>query len=257
MRWRVMMIILNEKKYIESVIEKGEVSSKPSETINLMVKYYKYLGFKKNEVYEKIHEYLLKNYKPYNKVKWEDTINKYIETNFKKGYELIEIDFIPITDKEVDKIKTLKSKRLERLAFTMLVIAKMNNMVSDKNNGWVNKKDKEIFKHANIRTSIKEQCLLLNDLKTKEFIEFSQRVDNTNNKVLFIEEGVAVIKIDDMRNLGYIYDDFVGYGKFKKCEICGEVIKNTSKTKIPKYCDGCIKEKQKEWDREYRNKNKN
>lgn len=233
------MIVLNEKKYIESVIEKGEVSSKPSETINLLVKYYKYLGLKKTEVYEKIHEYLLKNYKPYNKVKWEDTINKYIETNFKKGYDLVEIEFIPITDKEINKIKSLNSKRLERLAFTMLVIAKMNGMINDKNNGWVNKKDKEIFKYANIKIPVKTQCLLLNDLKTKGFIEFSERVDNTNNKVLFIEDGNVVLTVDDTRNLGYIYDNFVGYGKFKKCEVCGCIIKNNDKTRPSKYCDEC------------------
>lgn len=248
------MIVLNEKKYIESVMENGEVSSKPSETINLMVKYYRYLGLKKKAVYEKVHEYLLKNYKPYNKVKWEDTINRYIEMNFKKGYELVEIEFIPVTDVEIEKIKLLKSKRLERLAFTMLVIAKMNNMISDKNNGWVNKKDKEIFKHANIKVPIKTQCLLLNDLKTRGYVEFSERVDNTNNKVLFIEEGDVVLKIDDMRNLGYIYDDFVGYGKFKKCDICGEVFKVNSSTHT--YCKSCssnqIKESWKESKRKLR-----
>lgn len=251
MKWRDIMIILNEKKYIETVIESGEVSNKPSETINLMVKYYRYLGLKKKAVYEKVHEYLLKNYKPYNKVKWEDTINRYIETNFKKGYELVEIEFIPVTDVEIGKIKLLKSKRLERLAFTMLVIAKMNNMISDKNNGWVNKKDKEIFKHANIKVPIKTQCLLLNDLKTKGYVEFSERVDNTNNKVLFIEDGKTVLKVGDMRNLGYIYDDFAGYGRFKKCEVCGEVFKQTNNK--CKYCDACSKVIKNEQNKQYYN----
>lgn len=237
-------------------MERGEVSNKPSETIGLMAKYHKKMGLSKSETYEKINEYMLKNYKSYNRVKWEDVINKYIDATFKKGYDLIEIEYIPVTDEEIDTIKTLKSKRLQRLAFTMLVIAKMNNIISDKNNSWVNRKDKEIFKHANIGMSIKNQCLLLNDLKTHGLIEFSERVDNVNNRVLFIKDGDIAIEISDMRNLGYQYDNYVGNGKFKKCEICGDIIRNTSKTKTAKYCVECAKEKQKEWDKEYYNRSK-
>lgn len=237
-------------------MERGEVSNKPSETIGLMAKYHKKMGLSKSETYEKINEYMLKNYKSYNRVKWEDVINKYIDATFKKGYDLVEIEYIPVTDEEINTIKILKSKRLQRLAFTMLVIAKMNNIISDKNNSWVNRKDKEIFKHANIGMSIKNQCLLLNDLKTHGLIEFSERVDNVNNRVLFIKDGDIAIEINDMRNLGYQYDNYVGNGKFKKCEICGDIIRNTSKTKTAKYCVECAKEKQKEWDKEYYNRSK-
>lgn len=248
------MIVLNEKKYIEGVMERGEVSNKPSETIGLMAKYYKKMGLSKSETYEKINEYMLKNYKSYNKVKWEDTINKYIDATFRRGYDLIEIDFIPVTDEEISTIKTLKSKRLQRLAFTMLVIAKMNNIVSDKNNNWVNKKDKEIFKHANIKVPIKTQCLLLNDLKTYGLVEFSERVDNVNNRVLFIKDGEVIIEINDMRNLGYQYDDYVGNGRFKKCEVCGEIIKTNGKN--DKYCVVCARDKELEKYKKYNKKRK-
>lgn len=231
-------------------MERGDVSNKPSETIGLMAKYHKKMELSKSETYEKINEYMLKNYKSYNKVKWEDVINKYIDATFKKGYDLIEIEYIPVTDEEISTIKILKSKRLQRLAFTMLVIAKMNNIISDKNNSWVNRKDKEIFKHTNIRTSIKDQCLLLNDLKTHGLIEFSERVDNVNNRVLFVKEGEVVIKIDDMRNLGHQYDSYMGYGKYKKCEVCGETIKVGGNGQT-KYCPKCYEEKHKNIDKEY------
>lgn len=245
------MIVLDEKKYIEDMIKKGEISSKPSETINMMSKYYIEEGLNKKGTYEKIHEYFFKYYDFYNKVKWESTINKYIETNIKKGYKLVNIEFIPITENEMNKIKKLESIRLQRLAFTMLVIAKMNNMINDKNNGWVNLKDKEIFKYANMKESIKTQCLLLNDLSNKEYekdkkyISFSKKVDNTNNQVLFIDnedESNIVIKIDyNTSNIGYIYDDFIGNGKFKKCEVCDEIFKQTNNR--GKFCNPCsIKE---------------
>ena len=37
----------------------------------------------------------------------------------------------------------LKNKVLERLAFTMLCLAKLNNIKNPKNNGWVNAESKE------------------------------------------------------------------------------------------------------------------
>lgn len=241
------MIVLNEREYIEDVMSKNIISNKPSETINLMAKYYKSRGMKRKECFNRIDEYFTRNYKSYNKIKWETVINKYIRDAYDKKYTLIEIDKVPITKKEMEVVRKIDNKRLERLIFTMLVIAKFNNLVNPKNNGWVNREDKEVFKIANIRVGKKDQCLLINDLKARELIEFSNKVDNVNSKIKFIKEddGDVELEITDMRDLGFLYSEYIGDGKFRKCVVCGKMFKQNFKS--PQiYCDVCCKIKELE-----------
>lgn len=247
------MIVLNEKEYIEDAMSKNIISDKPSETINLMAKYYKYCGLKRKECFNKIDEYFTRNYKTYNKIKWEDVINKYIRDAYDRKYPLIEIEKISITKKEMEIVRSINNKRLERLAFTMLVIAKFNNLVNTKNNGWVNREDKEVFKIANIRVGKRDQCLLINDLKTRDLIEFSKKVDNVNSRIKFIGDDSEIeLEITDMRDLGFLYSEYRGVEKFKKCSVCGKLFKPKGKTHV--YCNVCSEEKVLESKRKWWNK---
>ena len=80
-------------------------------------------------------------------------------------YEAVDIDQIPITTSELDIIESMNGVQIERLAFTLLCLAKYWYMVSPETDYWVNNKDNEIMALANINTSIKRQCLLYGTLK--------------------------------------------------------------------------------------------
>lgn len=69
-----------------------------------------------------LENFMLVSYPNFNPVKWQDTIERQVKKA--KKYSLIEIDFIPITKNELDTIKSIKNKPQERLAFTLLCLAK-------------------------------------------------------------------------------------------------------------------------------------
>ena len=80
--------------------------------------------------------------KHYNPALWEDAIEDIARKAGK--YPLREIDAVGITEKELEQIKTLNHIKYEKLAFVMLCHAKLHNMLSADNNGWVNTSIPEI-----------------------------------------------------------------------------------------------------------------
>lgn len=257
-----MNIILDEIEYIKNMIKNNQIGEKPSKTLYLMTKYYKQIeGKKKKEIYNLLEKYMEKNYPSFNIAKWQHHIDKIINKAYRDKTPLVKVGYVPITKKEFEIVKNIKNKRLQRLCFTMLCVAKFNLIAKEKSNGWVNLPDKEIFKLANIKTTQKQQCLMLNDLMNIGLISFSKKVDNLNNRIEFIDEVVVenenkiVVKVDDFRNLGYLWE-YLNGGKFVKCEICGILVK--PKSNRTKYCKECAFKIHKEIDRKYQqNKKKN
>jgi len=62
---------------------------------------------------------------------------------------------------------------------------------------------------------------------------------------------IPVLKISDFRELGYEYLSYIGSGKFTRCEVCGRLVRNKSKTCPPKYCNECAKRVQFQQKKEY------
>jgi DNA-directed RNA polymerase subunit RPC12/RpoP len=185
-----------------------------------------------------LENFMLVSYPNFNPVKWQETIERQVKKA--KKYSLIEIDFIPITKNELDTIKVINNKPQERLAFTLLCLAKFGNAVNLQNNDWTNREDKEIFRMANIQVSIKKQSAMMNSLRNKGLIQYSRIVDNLNTNVLFIDnESEVILEIEDFRNLGYEYALYCGE-KFFKCENCGVLVRQNEKNN-KKLCNECSK----------------
>lgn len=158
-----------------------------------------------------------------------------------KKYPLLVVDSIPITQPEMQKIDSLNGRQLRRLAFTLLCIAKYRCISSGEKNMWVNSKDNEIMKMANINTSIARQCMLFSKLRELGMIRFSRKVDNTSVEVLFAEDGDPAMLVRDYRNLGYQYLMYHGEDYYV-CSECGitEKIKISPKGgRRKKYCKSC------------------
>ena len=93
---------------------------------------------------------------------------------------------------------------------------------------------------ANIRTSIKRQSAMYGTLNELGMIQFSRKVDNTNVRVCFAEDGKEVMRITDLRNLGYQYLMYHGEPYFT-CPNCGITTKvaNGGNKRNQKYCQEC------------------
>ena len=250
-----MPVVLNEKKQAEYIIEKGEVGNKPTSTIFLLAKYYRQKeNLNKEQTFNKLNEFMEKNYKNYNSTTWEDIIEDISKKANK--YPLREIDYIEITKSEIDTIRNICNIKYEKLLFTMLCYAKLYNKISDKNNGWVNTDIKEIFRVARVSVRYKnDKFLYLNDLETASLISFSNKNDNLNLRVAFVDnDSETVLKIDDFRELGYEYLNYIGDGKFIRCECCKKLIRKKSNKQ--KYCTDCYKRINSDMTNERQKKNR-
>ena len=236
-----MSVVLNERKWAEQMITQRSLGKKPFETITRVARYYLDNGVSKKEVRKMMDSFLIQCDPTASIPKWANIIDGAVNTASK--YEAVSVDYIPVTSNELKRIKELQGKQLQRLAFTLLCLAKYWNIISKSKDNWVNSKDSEIMQLANINTSIKRQSAMYHTLNDCGMVRFSRKVDNTNVQVCFIEDGDVELKITDFRNLGYQYLKYLGEPYFE-CANCGIVTKyNDPKNKRKqKYCKTCAAE---------------
>lgn len=234
------MIILNEKEYAKECLKNGMVSKKPLFTIHLLAKYYyQELGYRKKQIMEALTEYLSVHYPSYayDKEYWADQIEHASKNAAKK--RLHETDGVAITEAEMATISSLNNKVLERLAFTILCIAKLNNARNPNNNGWVRTDDKEVFKLARISDSVSDRQMRIGNLNIAGLVELPKRIDNLSYRVTYVDDNSPVVLfVSDFRELGYEYRLYKGEN-FIRCGECG-ILTKSNKNGTKRYCAKCI-----------------
>lgn len=233
-----MTIVLNERDWAEDMITQRTLGKKPFETMCRVARYYLDNGIPKREVRKMMDSFLLQCDPTASLPKWQESLDKALNRAMK--YEAISLDGVTVTKPEMKKIESVSGKQAQRLAFTLLCLAKYWNAISEKNDGWVNNKDSDIMRMANINTSIKRQSLMYFNLNAAGMIQFSRKVDSTNVRVCFMEDGEPAMYITDFRNLGYQYMKHHGEPYFV-CKNCGVTTRyrNTEKGLCQKYCSEC------------------
>lgn len=233
-----MSIILRENEWASNMLAMGTLGKKPSETLKRTARYYLDEGYSSKEVRSRLESFIRKCDPSCSIVKWTAAIDYAIKRAAKQP--AVNIEKIAITKPEMKKIESLEGRQIQRLAFTLLCLSKYWKIVFPASDGWVNNKDNEIMAMANINTSIKRQSLMYGTLKEREFIQFSKKVDNTNVRVCFAEDGDIVLEISDFRCLGYQYLKYHGE-PYIECQCCGITTKlsNPEKGKKQKYCKDC------------------
>ncbi|MDT9719232.1 hypothetical protein QVE09_09990 [Paenibacillus sp. ClWae2A] len=242
-----MKIILNERHHAEQAIAHGKMDKKPTKTLACLVKYKFEQGKSEHEVHMLLDQFMAQHYPDYNTVQWDTYLTRVISQTInwiKKRKEdqkstMIEINKIPITVDELQKIKALKSIRLEKLAFVMLVYSKINNLINENSTYWVNNDLREVYSDSQMAVSKKDQGLLVYKLIQQGYLIGSKRVDSTNVQVQFACEN------DNVAFYLERFDDFVlEYLRWKGenikvCTICGK--RMLAKSNRMKYCKDCKK----------------
>ena len=242
-----MSVVLNEAKEAERILEYGEVGSKPTATLFLLAKYFRQKNnMTKEQTVSELNSFMIHYYKNYNPALWEDIIE---DISKKPGkYSLREIDHIEITHKEIETINTVPRLPHRKLLFSMLCYARLYNKLAENNNGWINTDIKEVYRVSRVTVKHREdKFLFLNDLESDGLISFSKKNDNLNIKVNFVDseslDDIAMI-IEDFRELGYEYLNYIGDGKFIRCKDCHRLTRSMSNKKT--YCNVCAKKRIKE-----------
>ena len=233
---------MKESEAVQEIINRKSVSENTYADLILLIKYFYSQAKKANkrlkmkEVVAELQEYLKPQYDNYQSVDWYNRLEKLIKKY--KNTPLYDVDSIPITDSELTTIKSIKNKKLEKIAFVSLVLAKYYNLKNEKNNDYVNVEYSVIFGLARVSATIMyEQPLLLHELKEMNLVQRSNRIDNPNFRVLFIDnDSPVVLHITDLRELGYQYLKYKGE-KFIECAECGVLLRK--KNNATKYCSAC------------------
>ena len=236
-----MDIIMNEYTYAENLLNKQDLKAcdlgdKPSSTLNLLARYYREIGKNDDEIKELLSDFLNRCLKDkYKESKWIDSI--FYQVIKSKKYNLKKVDNVIVTKSEMEIIQSVKGKSRQKVLFTLLILAKYYNAVSDKNKNWTNLEYKKIFKLANVQLSIQNQALLINDLYNCGFVNVSKNVGKPNIQVNFVDnESDTVLTITRLKDLGKEYLMFCGED-YIRCQKCGTLVKNYKNTN--KYCKTC------------------
>lgn len=234
------MIVLNELEYAEDCLRHKRIDKKPYFTLSILAKYYFYhLGYSKGQIIENLTSFLSATYPKYQKeyVYWNDTIEK-IVSNVEK-YTLYEIEGVWITENELHTIEGIENKVLERLAFTILCLAKLSIQRNPKSNGWVNDDAKSIFSLARISGSVTDRYMRISELYDLGLIELPKKNDLLSYRITFIDdESKNVLFIHDFRELGYEYLKYKGQN-FIRCAECGILVRG-NKAGTKRFCSNCV-----------------
>lgn len=201
------------------------MSSKPARDIDILAKYLFWVKYEEENkqadeedtayditnIYREIDSFLKKAVMNYNGFKWSDTIRKHIL--YATVRKPIQIKDINIYQEELNKIKELNNQALEKLAFTLLCLAKFtreediqrfvttkgfktskNNVIVIRetenefhdNDGWVRNTLGEIFSYANINVDNIKKNMYLKTLYEKKLIRFPVVITNENIKVNYM-----------------------------------------------------------------------
>jgi len=230
-----MNLIMNERIEAEKIIENGDINFDTGSKLSLLARYYAHIGKSPKEIKSLLDELMTKYYHNYHADDWEMSLQKYV--NKSKKYPIVEINSIPITKNELQTITQINNKKLEKLAFVLLVLAKFCNMRNENNNNWVMVEEYNVFPRARITGTITAQYSCFYKLAKIDLITYSRKVDNINVRVGFIDDdSEVVLNVTDLRELGYQYLMYKGE-KFIKCAECGVITRVTANSK--KYCKDC------------------
>jgi len=222
-------------------------------SLGLLARYYYFeSGCQKEDIMEKLDAFMERHYPRYHPVDWSLSIEKHAARAAK--YPLCQCPGIWVTQQELQTISDINHKVLERLAFTLLCLARFKNFRNENNHDWVNDSNAEIYKLACINTTAFEKDLKLSQLRDMGLIEFAKKVDNPSIHVLFLhKESEPVLFIRDFRKLGLEWRLYKGE-PYIRCANCGILIKKTSNSK--KYCPECAQlsaaQKKYHWDLQHK-----
>ena len=248
------MIIFDEKKYAEAMLKRGfSTKNKNVYELNILAKYYFYIGKSKQEVKELIITFCEKYIDYFNMDEWYGIINRTI-SSASRG-KLTTGKSVEITKAELETIQQLSNIKEQKLAFTMLVLYKFYDCRKFK----VTLKD--LFELSDLTTINTDTKLkLLHSLTSQELIDIDMR---GRRWVKFNDENSNVkIVISNFENFIYEYLKFTGE-TISNCKLCNKAFKTPGKIQASnpkKYCEECAIEQKRRSKRRWKNrsrKNKN
>ena len=122
-----MTIVLDENAWAKQMIDTCSLGRKPYETLYRVARYYIDNGSSRRDARRKLEIFMGRCDPLVSIPKWSKTIDYALSRALKT--EAVKIDCIPVTTAEIETIRGLEGKQQQRLAFTLLCLAKYWNIV--------------------------------------------------------------------------------------------------------------------------------
>ena len=246
-------LILNEKKYIEEIIQCVELPNtiSPYAMVTYLTKYYynKNISLKEltNVVCEQMNKFNIpvEQYQEYKaKIRIKKVYNEIVNN---KTFMLKEYKYIPLYKSEYDKIIQCESDREKKLLFTIYILARYTNKY-----GWVYFSEKDIYQLANVSHTNKNQIDLIAKLIHEGFVKETKKVNDLKIGVSLSsdKDDKIILKVNRLSYLGNQFIAFVKPG-YKVCENCGKLVKSNGNKTL--YCRKCAELKKLESNRNWWN----
>ena len=250
---------INEKKVLDSLLKnKKTIKNNTYQKLVVYIKHLKSEGKTKAQVREELDCLMTNYYSGFVMADWDSLLqkitNKYTKAKYKEFRELKQIN---ITNEELTFIKDKQDIEVEKLLFTLLVIAKVT---SNGKSLWVSCDSKDIFKMSKFKydknkSRFEQREFKIYDLSKRGLLSIKQVCDSTDIKLLYgslVQGEGLTLTIDEENSNSIIYEylKWCGDKSIKSCENCGILIQeNPNSKKNTKYCSICAKKVKMENDR--------
>jgi len=243
------MIIFDELKYAENLLEREFNGFIRWRDLLILAKYYRSLGKVGIQLEKSILDFCTNKVKGFNEVRNDSKIQSAIRKSKKQPLKIS--DYVVITKKEIERIRSINDYKIEKILFLMLVVCKINHPKDYVGTHYLNQNFSYLVKLANVYMTKNERNSLKYFLHQKGFLDCPE--PNRFN-VTYGKESFIILYVDNKSEEYLRVVDFDNIVKYYKpvCEKCGEIIeKNSNRQKM---CENCQKEHRKEWDRDRKKK---
>lgn len=236
--------IFNEKLFIQNLVENQVVdTNKQNSAITLLAKYCHHIKkYNEKESYTYIVKYMKTHAAVFNE---QDSLSS-IKSAIRKARKITlkHIEYVPITQKELQTIAALGDIRQEKLAFVLLADAKYQTQVNGHLKSVSYLSIAQLFKLARVPCPYKERALMTSflyadretgALAVKEPTGKKSRWKLTYASYDSEDEVVLMLNENNYKELAFTYLNWKE-GGYKECKSCGKLFK--AKTSA-QYCKKC------------------
>ena len=225
----------NEISYAKKMLDSGFLTNKRMYELNILAKYFFYLGYKPKEVQERVVDFCNNYFDSFSEAKYFDKIHSIL--NNARKMPIIEVGTIQITEKEVEFINSIKEPfKFNDVLFCLLVIKKIREKLGQQ--PYLNCKYTKFTKSCGL-SSPKVLYPLLRRLEQLGFIRVCR---NSNLEILFnvdASNSPTVIEVNDFDNIYAYYHNYLGKGRYVECSSCGKMVRVKGNRR--KYCNECAR----------------
>lgn len=244
------MMILNEEKYAKDLLlgKNTEVKS-AIKKIGYITRYNaQILDKDDNENYKSTVQWMTKHQDNFDESSYSNVILNAIKGSKKCNF--YKIDSISITKNELETIKSVENIREEKILFVLLCMAKQQAISIGFTDGLVKYSIVDLCRMARISVPADDREYILHDILMKGLISCPKKNDTKCLKVNFIDndsEQELVLSEIDCQELAYAYLKWKDGKGFKRCRLCGRLMKSKGSKDICTYCEQSSQDNKHIW----------